>query len=59
VLPTLALVAAVAALDESRQTGLEGRTGSARDVALDLLGGALGFGLAPWIVHRPEERGDD
>lgn len=60
-LPTLALVAAVAALDENRQSGLEQRTGSARDVLLDLFGGALGFGLAPWIVHRPaaEERADE
>jgi len=48
--PVLALVACVAAADEGRQATLAGRTGAARDVALDVAGGALGLALAPWIV---------
>lgn len=42
----LALVAAVAVADESHQARLAQRTGSPRDVALDLAGGAAGLGLA-------------
>jgi VanZ family protein len=41
----LALVGAVAVADESHQARLPNRTGSARDVALDLSGGALGISL--------------
>lgn len=49
-LPTLGLVAGVALGDEGRQALVESRTGSPRDVALDVAGGALGLGVAPWLV---------
>jgi VanZ family protein len=49
-LPTLALVAAMATADEARQSVVDARTGSPRDVALDVAGGAVGLGVAPWIV---------
>lgn len=43
---SLALVLAVAAVDETRQTTTRDREGSPLDVALDTFGGALGLGLA-------------
>jgi len=49
-LPTLGLVAGVALADEGRQALVESRTGSPRDVALDVAGGGAGLGLAPWLV---------
>jgi VanZ family protein len=48
---TIALVLAVAALDELRQSFLATRTGSLADVAIDLTGGALGVGLIV-VLHR-------
>ena len=39
----LLLVAGVAAVDEGRQALLESRTGSARDVGIDVAGGAIGL----------------
>jgi len=55
-LPVLGLVACVALLDEGRQSRLTHRSGSARDVALDVAGGALGLAAASWLVRR---RSDD
>jgi len=49
-LPILTLTAAVAVADEARQARMETRTGSPHDVALDVAGGALGLGIAPWLV---------
>jgi len=51
-LPALGLVACVALADEGRQATIESRTGSPRDVALDVTGGVLGLGAAPFIVRR-------
>jgi len=49
-LPILALTVAVAVVDEARQARVKTRTGSPRDVALDVAGGALGLAIAPWVV---------
>jgi VanZ family protein len=48
---TLAIVLAVAGLDELRQSWIPTRTGSFADVALDCAGGALGI-FALLLVHR-------
>jgi len=63
-LPTLALVAAVATADETRQAFVASRTASPRDVAIDVTGGAAGLGVAPWIApwlggRRRERRRED
>jgi VanZ family protein len=51
---TLGLLLAVAIGDEARQAGLAARTGSPRDVALDVAGGclALALMLAPRALRR-------
>jgi VanZ family protein len=49
-LPILTLVATLALADEVRQLMVPSRTGSARDVAIDVTGGMVGLVLAPWIV---------
>jgi len=49
---TLALVLAVAGVDELRQSFVPTRTGSPRDVALDFLGGAVGVGLIVAVYRR-------
>lgn len=48
---SLMIVLAVAGLDEWRQSWIPTRTGSAADVALDCIGGALGV-IALLLVHR-------
>ncbi len=48
---SLALVFAVALLDESRQSVSAVRTGSARDVALDVFGGTLMLAFAAAVRH--------
>ena len=53
-LPALGLVACVAVADEGRQATIESRTGSPRDVALDVAGGLVGLGVAPFVVRRRE-----
>ncbi len=45
-----------AALDEWHQTFVPGRTGSLRDVAIDLCGAALGAGLVLFIVSIRKKR---
>jgi VanZ family protein len=49
----LALVLAVAAVDEARQSRSSARTGALRDVVLDLSAGAIGAGTMAWL-RRPE-----
>lgn len=54
---TLALVAAVAMLDETGQGRRAARTGSARDVALDVAGGAAAVvAAAAWRRHARGRR---
>jgi VanZ family protein len=49
---SLALVLAVATLDESRQAVSALRGGAASDVALDLAGGVLALASARWIQRK-------
>jgi VanZ family protein len=56
----LALSLAVAVVDETHQRLLATRTGSPRDVALDLAGASgalLLLGLTRWVRRRPEVEG--
>lgn len=54
---SLALVLAVAISDESRQAGSQVRTGSAADVAIDALGGALALAIAVGARRRRAQAG--
>lgn len=52
----LAFGALVASVDEWHQTSLPSRTGSMRDVLLDMLGLSLGL-LVVWLIERRRGRG--
>lgn len=50
---SLAFVAALAAMDEGRQSRLEGRSGRLSDVALDVAGGGAGLlAMGLWLRRR-------
>lgn len=52
----LLLVAAVAAVDEGRQAQLANRTGSARDVGIDVAGGAVGLSALVLVTRLARRR---
>jgi VanZ family protein len=52
----LLLVAGVAAVDEGRQALLESRTGSARDMGIDVLGGAIGLSALILVARLTRRR---
>lgn len=58
-LPALALVAVVAGGDETRQRSLSDRTGSIRDVGLDVVGGLAGVLTLPALLRLRRGRSEE
>ncbi len=55
---SLAISAVYAVSDEVHQLFVPGRTGSARDVTIDVGGALVGLALTAWISRRREQAGN-